>query len=202
MSTIQKTFNLLRALYRRMVRRQENARTREIVDTLKQVPVFQELSRGALHTLAEAMHLRDYRRDEFLYYERDPGLGLYLVQRGCIRLLTEDEEGNVHELRQVCDREVFGELSILGEFRRMETAQAVGEARVLGFFRPDLRTMIKRHPKAGADALAAVARLVAARQSELVRRLAEREGKVAAMRLLDGAAVQAAVFNPDGPALP
>ena len=179
-----------RRAYRRMFQRQEDARTREIVETLLQVPLFHDLPRGVLRDLADAIHARRYKKSEFIYYERDPGLGMYIVQRGQVRLMTEDEAGAVHELRQAKAYEVFGDISVLGDFRRLETAQAVSEVHLLGFFRPDLRNMIKRNPKSGVAVVSALAQHAAARQAELVRLVAESDGKVAAMRLLDGAALR------------
>ncbi len=170
----------------RVFRRNDDASLGEVVDALKQVPLFSGFSRQALRDLAEAVHRRDYRRDEFIYYERDPGLGLYIVQRGRVRLLVEDETGAVHELRQVGENEVFGKLSLLGDFRRMETARAVVDTRVIGFFRPDLRAVVKRHPATGAAVVEALARNLAAAQSELLRFVEEKEGKVAARRTLGG----------------
>ncbi len=187
MSITRRFIHTLRDTYRRMFRRQEDARTHEVVEVLRQVSLFKGFSRSALRELAEVLHRRDYKRDEFLYYENDPGLGLYIVQRGRVRLLTEDEKGKVHELRLVTENEFFGPLCLLGEFRRMETAQAVTETRVLGFFSPDLKTMLKRNPSAGAAIFASLARHLAARQVALMQRMADDQGKVAALRLLDGA---------------
>ena len=191
MAALNDTSKTLRRLYQRMFQRQEDARTREIVETLLQVPVFHEFPRSTLQDLADAIHTRRYKEDEFIYYERDPGLGMYVVQEGRVRLMTEDEAGAVHELRQASAREIFGDISILGDFRRMETAQAVTEVRLLGFFRPDLKNMIKRNPRSGVEVMSALARHTAARQAELVRLVAESDGKVAAMRLLDGATLRA-----------
>ena len=190
----------LRSWYRVLFKRQEDARTREIAATLRRVPLFQSLSRAALYELADAMHVRSYKRDEALYYEGDPGLGLYIVQRGRIRLLVEDESGVEHELRQVEDNEIFGFLSVFGDFRRMETAQAVTEARVLGFFRPDLKTMIKRNPRTGAHVIAALARNMAAWQVEMVQRVSEQHDSVHARRLLHGAARKLRSYDPELPA--
>lgn len=161
---------------------------REVIETLKHTPVLRGLPGHALRDLAEIVHCRDYRRDEFLYYERDPGLGMYVVQRGRVRLLVEDESGAAHELRQAGEGEIFGKLSLLGDFRRAETAQALADTRVLGFFRPDLKTVIKRHPAVGAAILEVLARNMAAMQAEIIRVLSERDGRVEAMRLVDSAA--------------
>ena len=196
MSVTRRIIHALRDVYRRMFQRQEDARTREVVEVLKQVSLFKGFSRSALRELAEVMHPRDYRRDEFLYYENDPGLGLYIIQHGRVRLLTEDEDGTVQELRQAAENEFFGTLSLLGESRRMETAQAVTETRVFGFFSPDLKTMLKRNPSVGAVAVTALARHLAARQAALMQQMAQDRGKVAALRLLDGAAQQAEATPP------
>jgi len=190
MSTIQNILRGIQRVFRQMFVRREDSQIREILATLKEVTMFRNFSRGAMRDLAEAIHVRRYNRDEFIYYERDPGLGLYIVKQGRVRLLVEDEEGGVFELRQIKKNETFGQLSILGDFRRMETAQAVTDTEVLGFFRPDLKNIIKRHPSTGAAVVESLARHIAARKVKMVRQVAEKEGKVAAMRTLEGIAAQ------------
>ncbi len=175
---------------RGLFQRNADPKTLEVIDTLKQVSIFRSLPSSALRDLAEAVHPRDYKRDEFLYYERDPGLGMYVVQRGRIRLLVEDESGTVHELRQIGSHEFFGKLSLLGDHRRIETAQAITETRVLGLFRPDLKTILKRYPSSGGVIIEAIARNLAAMETELIRVLVEKDGKVEAMRMVDNAAAR------------
>jgi CRP-like cAMP-binding protein len=104
-----------------------------------------------------------------------------------VRLLAEDENSNVHELRQVSENDFFGALSLMGDFRRMETAQAVTETYVLGLFSPDLKTLLKRNPTVGAAVMNALAKHLAEQQVALVQRLAKSEGAVSARRLLRGA---------------
>ena len=142
--------------------------------------------------MAEAVHRRSYRRGESLYYEGDPGLGLYIVEEGRIRLATEPEPGQTRELRRVAAGEMFGVLSVLGDFRRMETAETVTEARVLGFFRPDLKNVLKRTPQAGAEISLALGRVVAAQHVELVRLMAQHDGRDDALRAYVEAATVAA----------
>jgi len=173
-------------------RRQDDDRLEAIVDTLEQVSIFQPCSRGVLRDVATVLHQRTYRRDEYLYYEDDPGLGLYVVQQGRVRLLKEEGDA-IAELRQVAEHEFCGELSLLGDFRRMETAQALTETTVLGFFRPDLKVILKRNPQAGADVVLALARIVAAQQAALIRLVAEEKGITEALRLAEDAAQRASI---------
>ncbi len=176
-----------RRLMRRLFAQGDDRPTREVIAVLRQAPPFQHLSRSVLRALAVAMHPRVYRRDEVLYYEGDPGLGFYLIRHGRVRLLVEDEGGVRHDLRQAGAHEIVGDLSLFGDFRRMETAQAATEAHVLGFFRPDLRALMRRSPQAGTAVMDALARYLAARQSAVMRLVAERDGKLAALRMFENA---------------
>lgn len=198
---IRNLLAILRSWYRLVFKRQEDARAREIAATLRQVPLFQGLSRTALYELADAMHARSYKRDETLYYEGDPGLGMYVVQSGRIRLLAEDVDGLEHELRHVEEGEIFGFLSVFGDFRRTETAQSVTESRVLGFFRPDLKTMIKRNPRTGAHVVAALAQNMAAWQMEMLQHISEQNDPVQARRMFHGAARKVRGYDPDTPTI-
>lgn len=187
MSVTKNIINAVRIGYRRMFQRQEDARTRAVVEVLKAMPLFQDMAWGTVWELAGVLHQRRYKRDEFIYYEHDPGIGMYIVQQGMVRLLAEDENSNVHELRQVSENDFFGALSLMGDFRRMETAQAVTETYVLGLFSPDLKTLLKRNPTVGAAVMNALAKHLAEQQVALVQRLAKSEGAVSARRLLRGA---------------
>lgn len=189
----------LAARVRRVFQRDVDPKTLDAIDALNQVSIFRSLPSGALRDLADAVHVRDYKRDEFLYYERDPGLGMYVVQRGRVRLLVEDETGTMHELRQVGNQEFFGKLSLLGDHRRTETAQAITETRVLGLFRPDLKTILKRHPGSGAAIIEAIARNLAAMETEIIRVLVEKDGKIEAMRMVDNAAARVDRISVESP---
>src|SRR5690625_7727004 len=111
-------------------RREEGQRAREIVESLRQTAVFADMSSRTLETLADFVHIRDYRPHEYIYYDNAPGLGLYIVASGRIALLIEDTDGTATEIRRAGPGELIGELSVLAGFRRMETAQAVEETQI------------------------------------------------------------------------
>ena len=172
-------------LYKRTLSPSTNLRTIEIASVLRNVPLFSGFRRRDLLKFADSLHIRSYRKDEYLYRERDPGLGMYIIQSGRVRLLTEDEEGGLHEVKQVSNMGVIGEFALLGDFRRMESAQAIIETRVLGFFRPELKSMVRRDPKTAAVLLFALSEHVSEYYVELSSFLIEKEGKMAARRSMD-----------------
>lgn len=190
MSIVRRLFRAIGRLYRRIFRRRLDPETREIVDTLQAVPALGHLSSGALHTMAAATHRRTYRRGESLYYEGDPGLGLYVVESGRIRLVSDSDTSRNRELRELEPNDMFGGLSILGDFRRLETAETITEAQVLGFFRPDLKNVIRRNPKAGTEIVMALARRVAAQHVEAIRLVEERAGRDLALDVYSEAAAR------------
>lgn len=181
MATLRAFLRALWRLYQRLFARQADAQTREVVDLLADVPAFSTCAKSTLYEVAAVVHQRDYRREEHLYFQGDPGLGLYIVQQGRLQLMIEEPGGDVQEVRQLGPNEMCGMLSLLGEFRRLETAKTLTEVRVVGFFRPDLKKLMKRNPKAGADVAMAIARYVAQQHVELVERVAERNGRATAI---------------------
>lgn len=175
---------LLRAgsrLYRRIFQRRLDPKVREIAEVLGAVPAFHDLSSRALYAMAGVAHRRTYRRGEVLYFEGDPGLGLYVLERGQVRLISKADPDHPYELRELNSHEMAGELSLLGDFDRLETAETVTEAQVIGFFRPDLENVMRRDPRAGSEILTALARHVVSQHVELIRRMEERDGHRAAM---------------------
>ena len=182
-------------LYRKTMKRSSNVHTIEVAQVLKAVPLFAGFGWRELIKFAEALHIRRYQKDEYLYRERDPGLGMYIVQSGRIRLVVEDEEGGLHEVKQVADYELLGELALLGEYRRVESAQAVTETVVLGFFRPELKSMIKRDPKTAALLLFALGEHVSEHFVQLSTFLMDKEGKMASRRTIDTSKSRAVGFQ-------
>lgn len=181
MSTLRALLRAMGRLYHRLLRRRLDPQTREIAEVLQAVPAFRSLSSTALYAMAAATHRRTYRRGESLYYEGDPGLGLYVVESGRVRLFSDADPGHQRDLCEVEAHDMFGVVSLLGDFRRLETAETITEARVLGFFRPDLKNVMRRSPKAGGEIVMALARRVASQHVEMFRGIEERDGRDVAL---------------------
>jgi len=131
--------------------------------------------------MAAATHRRTYRRGESLYYEGDPGLGLYVIESGRVRLVSDAEPDQSRKLCELEPHSMFGVLSILGDFRRLETAKTMTEARLLGFFRPDLKNVLRRSPRAGSEITMTLARHLAAQHVDVIQRVEAQEGQETAL---------------------
>ena len=203
MASASSTLSTLRALRARLLRRREDESLRRIADFLAAVPLFAPLPRGMQFQLADAMHVRTYRRDEVLYFEGDPGIGLYIVMRGSVQLFVRDEEEEDQPVRVVSDHDVIGANGLMGgaTLRRAETARATVDTEVLGLFSPEFRTLQRRHPKTGAAVYSLLARHFALCFTEARMLLAEREGRVVAASHVGDARTRAAARMADMPGL-
>jgi CRP/FNR family transcriptional regulator, cyclic AMP receptor protein len=66
----------------------------EIEQLLKSLPPFSELNGKDIHQLCSLLHTRNYLAGEYIFYQGDPGIGLYLIHNGDVEIQRIDESGN------------------------------------------------------------------------------------------------------------
>jgi CRP-like cAMP-binding protein len=175
MATLQTLARRSRRVLRRLTDRSKDARVRSVAELLRRTALLCDLPSAVLLDLAEVAHERRYARDEILYYQGDPGLGLYVVRSGRVRLLADDSYGGaqLQEVRVMEEGDYFGDLSVVSALSRRETAQALTDAEVVGLFSPSLRGLTRRAPSSSAAFYEGLARNLAERQAALLQHLDE-----------------------------
>lgn len=111
-------------------------------------PFLKNLSSTERIKFLKLCHRRKYKENEFIYYQGDPGTGMYFIEEGRVQLVIEpdmdsDEEEFVMKLERP---QSFGALSIGYELRRLSSVKCITDCTLLGFFKPDFETLKKRHP--------------------------------------------------------
>lgn len=128
---------------------------------------------------------RQYRAGEYIYYQGDPGTGMYIIETGVVELVVEaegldDAEKPRYRLEAP---ESFGALSVGYEMRRMSSAHCVTDCTLYGFFKPDLETLCRRFPKVGIKFLS-ILNMIALRQLQItVNSLVKHTGESQALAL-------------------
>jgi CRP-like cAMP-binding protein len=135
----------------------------DIADLIKKVPIFEDLNRLELKEFLRISHLRTYKPGEIIFYEGEPGVGMYIIQKGRVRIFKEAEEGKTTELAVLEDGDFFGELALLDDSPRSACAMAITETKVIGIFRPDLFSLFERKPKLGNKVLLRLANMIGQR---------------------------------------
>jgi CRP-like cAMP-binding protein len=114
-------------------------------------------------------HRRQYKENEYIYYQGDPGTGMYFVEEGKVELIVEPEPGTDGDTESyiINAPESFGALSIGYELRRISSAQCLTDCTLMGFFKPDFETLKKRHPTIAVKFMETLA-TIAMKQLEIV----------------------------------
>ncbi len=133
------------------------AQVQSIQDILQTTPIFAGLKKSELKAVEKIIHRRFYRDGEMVFHQGDPGVGLYVIARGKVRIFITDESGTVVELTTLKRGDFFGETSVIDGGLRSASAQALGDTELLGFFRPDLFNIMDRYPRLGAKILLNIA---------------------------------------------
>ncbi|HKJ68303.1 MAG TPA: cyclic nucleotide-binding domain-containing protein [bacterium] len=147
----------------------------ETVLALKGVPIFQELDNTELKEIERLVHQREYTPGERIFSQGQPGLGMYILQSGKVKIYQE-EQGEQIELARLSRGNFFGDMSLLDEAPRSATAEALELSRVIAFFRPDLMDLLDRQPRTGIKVIKGVAGVMAVRlraQNDVSRELHE-----------------------------
>jgi len=94
-------------------------------------------------------HRRNYNENEYIYYQGDPGTGMYFIEEGKVELIVEsDPDAEIGPKSFIIESpESFGALSIGYELRRMSSAKCMVDSTLLGFFKPDFETLRDRYPQ-------------------------------------------------------
>ncbi|MEX1062680.1 MAG: cyclic nucleotide-binding domain-containing protein [Balneolaceae bacterium] len=121
-------------------------------------------------------HRREYIEGEYIYYQNDPGTGLYFIENGQVQLLVE-QAGSEHRKQElmfsISQGERFGEFSVGYDVRRMCSARCLSDCVLLGFFKPDFETLKKRQPDIAVKFLESLTNLVVKQLDSTTRKLEE-----------------------------
>lgn len=134
-----------------------------VLEAIREIPLFSELSARDLSVVEKFLHPRTYNKDEVIFFEGDPGVGMYIVIEGNVDITKSSGNGKKINLATIEEGGFFGEISIIEGGPRTATATAVDKAELLGFFKADLDELIERRPEIAAKTLFQIARILGER---------------------------------------
>jgi CRP/FNR family transcriptional regulator, cyclic AMP receptor protein len=122
--------------------------------------LLKNLSFTERYELLQLCHKRKYKSGEYIYYQNDPGTGMYFLEEGTIQLQVSENRSN-----PTADPDPFyavveapkeiGVITFGIESRRIASAKCVTDCTVLGFFESDFETLKKRNPQTAVKFLEA-----------------------------------------------
>ncbi|MFQ5676330.1 MAG: cyclic nucleotide-binding domain-containing protein [bacterium] len=143
--------------------KKEASKEETAIAILRRVPLFKGMKKRSLREFEKLAHRRSYRADETIFWEGEPGVGMYIVQAGTVAIYKGGIDNEREELAKLGTGEFFGELALLDESPRSATAVALDDSQILGLFRPELLELIERKPRLGNKFLFNLALLIGER---------------------------------------
>ncbi len=138
----------------------------ELEEVLLSMPPFKNLNNKNIKLLMKVLHNRIYAANEYVFFQGDPGIGLYLIIRGEI-LITEEMNGERFDLSLLTRGDFFGELALLDDEKRSASAIALKDSQLAVIFKPDLDEFVETHSKDGIKILRGLSQIVATRLRNL-----------------------------------
>jgi CRP-like cAMP-binding protein len=135
----------------------------ELFQSLQTIPLFKSLSKKDLENLMGIIHKRNYLAGEYIFYQGDPGIGLYIIREGEVLITRESDNGEKITLAVFQNGDFFGELALVDNDKRSASAIAKSDTKLSVIFKPDLDEFIEKYPKKGIKILRGIAEITAVR---------------------------------------
>ena len=148
----------MKAIYQNYFKKSNNVNP--IIKVLANVPIFEHLTEKELSEVLRLTHERTYKKDEHVFKKLAPAEGMYVILDGGV-LITDSDSETVFATLESGD--FFGELALLDEEPRSASAISTMPSRLIGFFRTDLLTLMKRSPELGNKILLNLSRVLGER---------------------------------------
>lgn len=135
--------------------------------SLHSIPLFQSLRKRDLDLLMKIIHNRSYVPGEIIFYQGDPGIGLYIIREGEVLIQRDTDSSQKVNLATFSKGDFFGELALVDGEKRSASAISKTDSRISVIFKPDLDEFIERYPKKGIKILNGISSIIAVRLRKL-----------------------------------
>jgi CRP/FNR family cyclic AMP-dependent transcriptional regulator len=148
---------------------------RELIEKfIRKVPIFQNTSERCLEQITSNFSLLHAKKDQYIVYQTETSMELYIVLNGKVRVTLTSEEGEEYILAHLCEGDFFGEMSLIDEHPRSANVVADEDATLGVLKRGMFLQTIKDDPMIAIDLLAS-----------LVKRLRQADETIAFFAFLD-----------------
>ncbi|MEG8947156.1 cyclic nucleotide-binding domain-containing protein [Rosettibacter firmus] len=139
----------------------------QLEEVLLSMPPFKDLTNKNFKNLLKLFHNRVYSVNEYIFYQNDPGIGLYIIINGEVLITFEVENNERFDLAHLTRGDFFGELALLDNEKRSASAIALKESQIAVIFKPDLDEFIESYPLDGIKILKGISQIISRRLRNL-----------------------------------
>jgi len=126
------------------------------VDFLRGVNLFSGLKDTYLKQIAEYCVHRSYKKGETIISQGDPGVGLFIISSGKVKIEKELLRGDKLEIATHGPGDFVGEMVVLDNAARSASVVAVEDTECLVITAWDFKARMKAHPEIALELLPVV----------------------------------------------
>ena len=116
------------------------------VESLKNLPLFQELNSTELPQMAALFFEKSYSKNSTLFVEGMTGEILYVIKKGSVQITKKGNSGQEMVLATLKEGEFLGEMSIIDNRPRTATAKVAEESQLLVMTKKAFVTLLEKYP--------------------------------------------------------
>jgi CRP/FNR family transcriptional regulator/CRP/FNR family cyclic AMP-dependent transcriptional regulator len=118
-----------------------------IKDLLASIPLFEGLSSTDLDIVAQRIRPRRYKEDDTIFHKDDPGVALYVIVEGKVKIHNESPDGADCIICILSEGDFFGDLAMIDGGPRSADATTLQPSELLMLTRDDLLDIVERYPR-------------------------------------------------------
>ena len=118
------------------------------IDFLKSISLFEHLKSNEVARLERTLHTRNFKKDEIVFKEDEPGAALYIIKEGKVDIFINHDADPI--LLATLDKGMFfGELALFDATPRSATIVASKDSELIALSKPDFILFSEREPAIG-----------------------------------------------------
>jgi len=119
---------------------------KEVVDSLRAIPLFSRVSEGDLEELATHLIERRFPKNATVVEEGLPGDYMYVIRTGRAKVTKASEDGREKIMNFLEAGAFFGDMALLGDETRSASVKTLEESVLLALSRRDFIDLLRQSP--------------------------------------------------------
>ena len=92
---------------------------------LENLNLFDGMDKSEMQMIEKQTKMREIEKGQYLYFPEDPSTSVFFLKKGRIKIGSYSDDGRESIRAVLQPGEIFGELSLIGEDKRNDFAQAI-----------------------------------------------------------------------------
>ena len=119
----------------------------KMVEMLKNVPIFDNLSDEELEAIRQCAVTRNFPKNSVIINEGDTSDSLYIIVKGRVTIYLSDENGKEVILNSQGEGDYFGELALVDDDKRSASVVTAEKSTFLVISKSDFKKVLSTHPE-------------------------------------------------------